>query len=56
MLETVESIFVLWRKTHDPIYREMGWKIFQSIDRHCKVKFGYSGMKEKKKNMKIIGD
>ncbi len=27
--ETVESLFVLWRVTGDPQYREWGWHIFR---------------------------
>jgi len=44
--ETVESFFVLWRKTHDPIYREMGWQVFQSINKYCKTTYGYSGIRD----------
>jgi mannosyl-oligosaccharide alpha-1,2-mannosidase len=29
--ETVESLFVMWRVTGDPVYREWGWKIFQGF-------------------------
>ncbi|KAA1103445.1 mannosyl-oligosaccharide alpha-1,2-mannosidase [Puccinia graminis f. sp. tritici] len=36
--ETVESLFLAWRTTKDPIYREWGWQIFQAFDEHCKVK------------------
>eukprot|EP01060_Flectonema_neradi_P033621 TRINITY_DN5697_c0_g1_i1.p1 TRINITY_DN5697_c0_g1~~TRINITY_DN5697_c0_g1_i1.p1 ORF type:complete len:601 (+),score=75.46 TRINITY_DN5697_c0_g1_i1:149-1951(+) len=35
--ETVESLFYLWRVTRDPIYREWGWSIYLSIERHCRV-------------------
>jgi len=43
--ETVESLFVLWRTTHNPIYREWGWKIFQAIEKYCKVEAGgYVGL------------
>lgn len=35
--ETVESLFVMWRITGDPIYREWGWKIFQAFERHTFV-------------------
>ena len=27
--ETVESIFVMWRLTHDQMYRDWGWKVVQ---------------------------
>jgi mannosyl-oligosaccharide alpha-1,2-mannosidase len=29
--ETVESLFVMWRVTGDPVYREWGWKIFRGF-------------------------
>jgi len=35
--ETVESLFILWRITGDPKYREMGWKIFEAFERWGKV-------------------
>ena len=43
--ETVESLFMLWRATGDRRYREWGWELFQSFERHCKVTGGgYSGI------------
>ncbi|KAL7005472.1 mannosyl-oligosaccharide alpha-1,2-mannosidase [Cystobasidiomycetes sp. EMM_F5] len=45
--ETVESIFVSWRLTGDPIYRDWGWRIFQAIEKHCKVATGgYATLKD----------
>lgn len=38
--ETVESIFVAYRLTGDERYREAGWRIFQAIEKHCKVDTG----------------
>lgn len=35
--ETVESLFMMWRITEDPIYREWGWKIFQAFKEHTSV-------------------
>lgn len=35
--ETVESLFVLWRITKNPIYREWGWNIFQSFEKHTRL-------------------
>lgn len=29
--ETVESLFMMWRITEDPIYREWGWQIFEAF-------------------------
>lgn len=43
--ETVESLFLGWRMTGDPKYREWGWQVFQAIEKHCKVPGGgYSGV------------
>ena len=41
--ETVESLFILHQLTGDPIYREWGWEIFQSIEKFCKTAYGYGG-------------
>lgn len=35
--ETVESLFMMWRITEDPIYRDWGWKIFQAFKEHTSV-------------------
>lgn len=32
--ETVESLFVMWRITQDPIYRTWGWEIFKAFQEH----------------------
>ena len=38
--ETVESLFIAYRLTGDQRYRDHGWKIFQSIQKHCYVESG----------------
>jgi mannosyl-oligosaccharide alpha-1,2-mannosidase len=38
--ETVESLFVLYRITEDPKYREWGWQIFEAFEKHTKVHSG----------------
>jgi hypothetical protein len=48
--ETVESLFVLWRTTHDPIYRTWGWAIFEAFVRYCRIPGGgYSGLRDVRK-------
>ena len=42
--ETVESLFVLWRVTGDSRYREWGWEMWTSIDKHCRVEGGYAAL------------
>lgn len=44
--ETVESLFVLYRTTGDPIYQEWGWEIWSSILKHCKTPNGFSGLRD----------
>jgi hypothetical protein len=38
--ETVESLFIAFRLTGDVRYREHGWNIFQSIEKHCRIETG----------------
>ena len=42
--ELVESLFVLYRVTKNPLYQEWAWEIFESIERHCKCSWGYAGV------------
>ncbi|PRP88409.1 hypothetical protein PROFUN_03323 [Planoprotostelium fungivorum] len=44
--ETLESLYVLWKKTGDEKYRGWAWKVFTAIERNCKTKYGYSGIKD----------
>jgi len=43
--EVIEAYFYLWRTTKDPKYREWAWDAAQSIEKHCRTEFGYSGIK-----------
>lgn len=38
--ETVESLFMMWRITNDPIYREWGWKIFEAFEKYASLDDG----------------
>ena len=38
--ETAESLFVLWRLTHDVKYREYGWSMFESFCKYARVDTG----------------
>eukprot|EP01087_Luapelamoeba_hula_P012843 TRINITY_DN3627_c0_g1_i2.p1 TRINITY_DN3627_c0_g1~~TRINITY_DN3627_c0_g1_i2.p1 ORF type:complete len:576 (-),score=76.37 TRINITY_DN3627_c0_g1_i2:85-1812(-) len=44
--ETVESLFILWRTTHNPKYREWGWKIFEAFRDNTRVETGYAGLRD----------
>jgi len=39
--ETVETFYILHKITGDPIYRQWGWEIFQSIEKYCKTDIAY---------------
>lgn len=38
--ETVESLFLMFRVTEDPIYRKWGWEIFKAFQQHTRVPDG----------------
>lgn len=42
--EVVESLFYLWRATHDKKYREWGWAVVESLNKYCKMEAGYTGL------------
>ena len=42
--EAVEAFYYLSKLTGDPIYREWGWEIFQSIEKYCKANHGYASL------------
>ncbi|KAA1469131.1 seven-hairpin glycosidase [Dentipellis sp. KUC8613] len=42
--ETVESFYVLWRTTGDPVWRERGWAVFEAIQRSALVSAGYASV------------
>lgn len=45
--EAVESLFVLYRITQDPIYRQWGWQIFKAFEKYTKVDSGgYSSLND----------
>lgn len=44
--EVVESFFVLFRVTKDQKYREWAWSVVESLNKHCRVQHGFSGIKD----------
>ncbi|KAJ3107257.1 hypothetical protein HDU96_007965 [Phlyctochytrium bullatum] len=43
--EVIEAQMYMWRLTKDPVYRERGWKMIQSLQRYCKSSSGgYHGL------------
>ena len=48
--ETVESLMLAYRITGDEQYREWGWQIFESFNKHCRVSTGgYAGIEDVQK-------
>lgn len=42
--EAVESFYILNFLTGDPVYREWGWEVFQSIEKYCKTHVAYGSL------------
>jgi len=42
--ETIESLYVLYRTTGEPIWRERAWDIFLAIEKHCRQRSGYASV------------
>ena len=38
--EALEAMFVLWRVTQKPKYRDHAWAMFQAFEKHCKARSG----------------
>ncbi|KHN83808.1 Mannosyl-oligosaccharide alpha-1,2-mannosidase isoform B [Toxocara canis] len=43
--EVIETWFYLWRATHNEKYREWCWSAAQAIEKYCRTKSGYSGIR-----------
>lgn len=39
--ETIESMYVMYSKTKNPIFREWGWKIWTTIRDKCRGTYGF---------------
>ncbi|KXS95219.1 hypothetical protein AC578_1865 [Pseudocercospora eumusae] len=42
--EAIESVFYMYRITGEQYWRDMGWKMFQAIDKHTRAEFGHSAL------------
>ncbi len=43
--QTIESMYIMWRTTGDPVWRERAWDIFKAIERETKTQSGYASVK-----------
>jgi Glycosyl hydrolase family 47 len=44
MVQTLESMFIMWRTTKDPIWREKGWAIWEAIENKTRTDSGYASV------------
>nr|XP_010963789.1 PREDICTED: mannosyl-oligosaccharide 1,2-alpha-mannosidase IA [Camelus bactrianus]XP_015095959.1 mannosyl-oligosaccharide 1,2-alpha-mannosidase IA [Vicugna pacos] len=44
--EVVETYMYMWRLTHDPKYRKWAWEVVEALENHCRLKGGYSGLRD----------
>ncbi|KAJ7044145.1 glycoside hydrolase family 47 protein [Mycena alexandri] len=43
--ETIESLYIMWRVTGEAKWREMGWRIFEAIEREARTPSGYASLR-----------
>ncbi|PVG03578.1 seven-hairpin glycosidase [Serendipita vermifera] len=43
--EAVEAMYLLWRTTGDPIWRERGWRMFEAINAHTRTPKAYASVR-----------
>ncbi len=56
VVQTVESLYILWKTTGNVKWRQWGWAIFQAIDKQTKTKSGYAYVKHVDKSPPPLGD
>ncbi|KAI9100560.1 glycosyl hydrolase [Phlyctochytrium arcticum] len=42
--EALESVFYMWRLTHNPEWREKGWKMIQALNQYARQEAGFSSL------------
>ena len=48
--EAIESIFYMYRKTGDEMYREWAWEMFSSMKKQYRTESGWTGLKDVRAN------
>ncbi|KAF8950628.1 hypothetical protein BGZ52_001923 [Haplosporangium bisporale] len=43
--ETIESVWILYRMTGEKKYQDKAWEMFESMERSCRTKIAYSGLR-----------
>ncbi|ETN46264.1 uncharacterized protein HMPREF1541_00448 [Cyphellophora europaea CBS 101466] len=42
--EAIESVFIMWRMTGDEYWRDVGWRMFNTIIHHTRTPYGHSAI------------
>lgn len=56
IVQTVESLYILWKTTGNVKWRQWGWAIFQAIDKQTKTESGFAFVKHVDKLPPPLGD
>ena len=43
--QTIESIYLMWKTTGNPVWRERGWDIFEALEKEAKTPSGYASLR-----------
>ena len=43
--QTIESFFIMWRTTHDLVWRQRGWAAFLALERETRTSSGYAALR-----------
>ncbi|KAG0337992.1 hypothetical protein BG000_004698 [Podila horticola] len=43
--ETIEPVWILYRMTGEKKYQDMAWEMFESMEKSCRTKIAYSGLR-----------
>jgi len=44
--EYVESLFIMYRLSGNQEFQDLGWEVYQSLERYCKTDLGYTGIND----------
>ena len=54
--EAIESVFIMYRITGDPIWRERGWKMWTAINKTTRTNYGYSSTSDATSEIPLLMD
>ena len=45
-MQTLESLYIMWRTTGDAKWRDRGWGIFEAIENHTRTDLAYASVRD----------